>query len=206
MSNLSRRAWRVVQSRIEQMIPFLPFTMPLLLMPLAAGWWLRAAAPAQFVRYSEDLLFAYLIFIVVVRLAMLDLMLFYVSRKHRSMHLDLLHIVLLYLEITAVTLLFFALLYDLFGVFDLFRYTGAAAAQHMQAMQGHSLLVALYISMELFTTLGLGEWIPQTLNAMLAAGIESLLGFIQGGVFFAVLIYAHQNNGISRENTADTRA
>jgi len=53
--------------------------------------------------------------------------------------------------------------------------------------------VALYISMELFTTLGLGDWIPQTLNAMLAAGIESLLGLVQGGVFFAVLIYAHQD-------------
>ncbi len=41
--------------------------------------------------------------------------------------------------------------------------------------------------------LGLGDWIPQTLNAMLAAGIESLLGFVQGGIFFAVLIYAHQD-------------
>jgi hypothetical protein len=53
--------------------------------------------------------------------------------------------------------------------------------------------VAMYISVELFTTLGLGDWVPQTLNAMLAAGIEAILGFIQGGVFFAVLIYAHQN-------------
>jgi len=26
----------------------------------------------------------------------------------------------------------------------------------------------------------------------MAAGVESVLGFIQGGVFFAVLIYAHQ--------------
>jgi hypothetical protein len=47
--------------------------------------------------------------------------------------------------------------------------------------------------MEWFTTLGLGDWIPQTPNAMLAAGMESLLGSIQGGVFFAVLIYAHQD-------------
>lgn len=205
MSILGRRIWQVIQSCLDLAIPFLPFVMPLVLMPLGAGWWWQTAAPAQFAGHREDLLFAYLIYIVVVRLTLLDLMLFYVSRKHRSMHLDLLHIVFLYLVITAVTLVFFALLYDLFGVFELFRYNGAAADQHMRAMQGHSLCVALYISMELFTTLGAGDWIPQTLNAMLAAGIEALLGFIQGGVFFAVLIYAHQNNGKSREKTASPR-
>ena len=192
MSAVSKRAGQLVQSR-ARLIPILPFVIPLLLMPLAAGWWWQATAPAQFAEYREDLLFVYLIFIVVVRFALLDLMLFFVSRKRDSIHLDLLYIVFLYLEITAVTLLYFALLFDLFGVFDLFRYNGAAAAEQIQAMRGHSLRVALYISMELFTTLGLGDWIPQTLNAMLAAGIESILGFVQGGVFFAVLIYAYQD-------------
>jgi hypothetical protein len=186
--------WRVVQPRIKKMIPFIPLIIPLLLIPLAVGWWWQAAAPAHFAKYRENLLFAYLIYIVMVRFSLLDLILFYVSRKRRSLHLDLLYIVFLYLEITAFTLMYFALLYDLIGVFDLFRYNGAAADQHMLAMQGHSLRVALYISMELFTTLGSGDWIPQTLNAMLAVGIEVLLGFIQGAVFFAVLIYAHQGN------------
>ena len=32
------------------------------------------------------------------------------------------------------------------------------------------------------------------MNAMLASGIEAILGFVQGGVFFAVLIYAHQDS------------
>ena len=45
----------------------------------------------------------------------------------------------------------------------------------------------------MFTTLGLGDWITQTLDGMLAAGIESVLGFVQGGVFFAVLIDAQQD-------------
>jgi hypothetical protein len=180
-------------SKRIRLVSILPFIIPLLLMPLVMGWWWRAEAPVQFAEYSENLLFAYLIYIVVMRFALLDLMLFYVSRKRRSMHIDLLYIVFLYLEITAVTLLFFALLYELFGVFHLFRYNGVDALQQMHAVQDHSLRVALYISMELFTTLGLGDWIPQTLNAMLAAGIESLLGFVQSGVFFAVLIYAHQD-------------
>jgi len=148
--------WKLIQSFIETMIPFMPFIMPLLLIPLAAGWWWQTAAPAQFAEHSEDLLFAYLIYIVVIRFALLDMMLFYVSSRRRSIHLDLLHIVFLYLEITILTLLFFALLYDLFGVFNLFQYNAAADAQKMQTMRGHSLRVALYISMELFTTLGVG--------------------------------------------------
>jgi hypothetical protein len=78
------------------------------------------------------------------------------------LHLDLLHIVFVYLEVTAVTLLFFALLYQQFGIFDLFRYNGTDAVRHMLAMRPHSFRVALYISMELFTTLGLGDWIPRT--------------------------------------------
>lgn len=193
MTTVSKRALQLVQSRIR-LIPVLPFIIPLLLAPLAAGWWWQTKSPAQFTAWREDLLFAYLIYVVAVRFALLDLMLFYVTRKRREIHLDLLHIVFLYLEITAVTLLFFALLYELFGVFDLFRYNGADTSRQMLAMREHEFPVALYISMELFTTLGLGDWIPQTLNAMLAAGIESVLGFVQSGVFFAVLIYAHQDD------------
>jgi hypothetical protein len=171
-----------------------------MLTPLLLAWMVKVEYPAYFSTHSEDIQVGLLIFIVIVRFFLLDLMLFYVSHKRRSMHLDLLHIVFLYLEITAVTLLYFAALYELFGVFELFRYNGAQETQHMLLMQPHSFRVALYISMELFTTLGLGDWIPVTLNAMLAAGIESLLGFVQGGVFFAVLIYAHQDRGSSASN------
>jgi len=193
---LKKQARHAADSRL-QLIPVLPFVIPLMLAPLLLAWGWKEQYPAHFATHREDILFGFLIYIVIVRFFLLDLMLFYVSRKRRSMHLDLLNIVFLYLEITAVTLLYFALLYELFGVFDLFRYNGAEEVQHMLLMQPHSLRVALYISMELFTTLGLGDWIPRPLNAMLAAGIESLLGFVQGGVFFAVLIYAHQDRGAS---------
>jgi hypothetical protein len=191
---IKEQAHKAAQSR-QRLIPVLPFVIPFMLAPLALAWLWKTQYPVHFQANREDILFGFLIYIVIVRFFLLDLMLFYVSRKRRSMHLDLLHIVFLYLEVTAMTLLYFAALYELFGVFELFRYNGVQETQHMLLMQPHSFRVALYISMELFTTLGLGDWIPRTLNAMLAAGIESLLGFVQGGVFFAVLIYAHQDRG-----------
>ena len=109
------------------------------------------------------------------------------------MHLDLLHLVFLYLEVTAFTLLFFALMYQQFGVFDLFTYNAQGTLADSQALQAHPFRVSLYISVAFFVTLGIGDWVPQTLNAMMAAGIEAILGFVQSGVFFAVLICAHQD-------------
>jgi hypothetical protein len=194
MPSLSPHAKAILQSRSRLMV-VLPLVIPLMLLPLTGGWAWRALQPASFIAHRDTTMLAYLIYVVLVRFTLLDLMLFRVSQRRRSLHMDLLHIVFLYLEVTAVTLLFFAFLYELFGIFDLFRYNGTDAVQHMLAMQPHSFRVALYISMELFTTLGLGDWIPRTLNAMLAAGIEALLGFVQAGVFFAVLIYAHQDKG-----------
>lgn len=178
-----------------RLVPLLPFAIQLLLAPLTIAWLLKMASPARFGAYRADILFGYLAYIVIVRFALLDLMLFYVARKRRSLHSDLLRIVFLYPEVSVMTLLYFATLYDLSGVFELFGYDGAAAMRHTLLMQPHSFRVALYMSMELFTALGPGDWIPRTLNAMLAAGMEALRGFVQGGVFFAVLIYTHQGSG-----------
>ncbi|MBD3813701.1 hypothetical protein [Halothiobacillus sp.] len=183
---------RVVQ-RLTTLLPWLPWLIPLMLAPLLIGWAWKVIAPAGFSQWREELMFAYLMYIVIVRFALLDVMLFYVAHKRRSMHLDLLRLVFLYLEVTAFTLLFFALMYLQFDVFDLFAYNGKGVFAHSDTLQAHPFRVSLYISVALFTTLGIGDWVPQTLNAMMAAGIEAILGFIQGGVFFAVLIYAHQD-------------
>lgn len=179
--------------RLAVLLPWLPALIPLMLLPLLIGWVWQTLAPAEFNYWREDLMFAYLLYIAIVRFALLDVMLFYVAHQRRPMHLDLLHLVFLYLEVTAFTLLFFALMYQQFGVFDLFTYNAQGTLAHSEALQAHPFRVSLYISVAFFVTLGIGDWVPQTLNAMMAAGIEAILGFVQSGVFFAVLIYAHQD-------------
>ncbi len=62
-------------------------------------------------------------------------------------------------------------------------------------IQEHSFITSMYISTVTFTTLGSGDWIPQTLPAMMAVISEVILGVVQGGVFVAIVIYAHQNKG-----------
>ena len=194
MTQTSRRSALRLSGRdlLSRWVPVLPVLIPALLVPLLIGAVWRAQAPASFSAHREALLIVFLAYIVVVRFALLDLILFYISRRHRPVHLDLLHIVFLYLEVSAVTVLYFALMFQLFGVFVLFRYNGALPSSEVATMAAHPLALALYISVELFTTLGLGDWVPQTLNAMRAGGVEALLGFVQGGVFVAVLIYGHQ--------------
>ncbi|SFV54960.1 hypothetical protein MNB_SV-14-97 [hydrothermal vent metagenome] len=58
----------------------------------------------------------------------------------------------------------------------------------------------MYISTVTFTTLGSGDWIPQTLPAMVAVISEVILGVVQGGVFVAIVIYAHQNKNSGQKN------
>ncbi len=182
-------AFRLAQAAL----PWLPLLIPALQAPLLLNWAWQVAAPEAFRRYREEMLLASLFYIVAVRFALLDLTLFYVAKSRRSLRVDLLRIVFLYLEVTVVTVLFFAFLYHQFGVFELFAPGANSSPAWLATLHRHPVVLSAYISAELFTTLGLGDWVPQTVGAMLAAGVEALLGFIQSGVFFALLIYAHQD-------------
>jgi len=51
----------------------------------------------------------------------------------------------------------------------------------------------MYISVQNFTTLGLGDWLPRDIISMISVSIEAILGFIQAGVFVAIVITAHQS-------------
>lgn len=170
-----------------------PFLLPLILTPLFAELASLSYAPAFFAHNKEAILVANIVYIVVVRLALLDVMLFLFSRSSHSLHITLIRIVGLYLEITVMTIAYFALLFYVFDVFTLFDYSGNIGSEQLASIRQHEFLTAFYISAVSFTTLGTGDWVPQTLNAMMAVSVEVTLGVVQGGVFMAIVIYAHQN-------------
>ena len=188
---MATRDW--IERYGERFLQFLPVLLPLLLLPLALEWEWRLAYPDWFRRCHDDILFADIAYIFAVRLLVLDAMLFFVGRARHALRTALMRIVALYLEITAVTITYFTLLYNLFGVFGLFHFSVDIAPTKLAAIESHGFLTALYISAETFTTLGLGDWVPQTLNAMFTLSVEAILGMIQSGVFLAIIIYAHQS-------------
>ncbi|HHO65606.1 MAG TPA: metal transporter, partial [Epsilonproteobacteria bacterium] len=83
----------------------------------------------------------------------------------------------------------------MFDVFSLFHLNSQFPPENLKMIQEHSFITSMYISTVTFTTLGSGDWIPQTLPAMMAVISEVILGVVQGGVFVAIVIYAHQNKG-----------
>jgi len=121
---------------------------------------------------------------------------FIFTRSRRVLHVTLIRVVGLYLEITLITIVYFALLFYLLDVFELFHYNASIDADSLANIQQHAFLTSLYISTVTFTTLGLGDWVPQTLNAMMAISAEVILGVVQAGVFMAIVIYALQNKEV----------
>lgn len=196
---MSAEAW--IQRLGERFWRFLPLMIPLLLLPLLLEWEWSRLAPDVFNSLREEIISADIAYIFAVRLLILDVMLFFVGRARHALHTALLHIVVLYLEITAITISYFAVLFDLFGTFRLFHFSAVIDPGKLATIQAHAFLTALYISAETFTTLGLGDWVPQSLNAMFALSVEALLGMIQSGVFLAIIIYAHQNKARAPTST-----
>ena len=174
-------------------LTYAPFLMPLLLTPLLLIWVWQQVAPGFVEAHKESFMAVSILYIVVVRLALLDVMLFMFSRSDHPLHVTLIRIVGLFLEITVITILFFALLFYLFGVFELFHYNAVIGSDRLADIEAHPFVAAFYISTVSFTTLGLGDWVPQSIHAMLAVSVEVILGVVQAAVFMAIIIYAHQN-------------
>ena len=100
------------------------------------------------------------------------------------------------MEVTVITILFYATIYWFFDPFYLFHLNSNLSAQNLEMIHQHDFILSMYISAVTFTTLGSGDWIPQTLPSMIAVISEVILGVVQGGVFVAILLYAHQNKEI----------
>ncbi len=178
-------------------LTYAPLLLPLILLPLAGEWIWKSSFQVYFEQNKEVVLVFNMIYIVLIRLVLLDAMLFLFTRSSRlALHVTLIRIVGLYLEITLITILYFALLFYIFGIFDLFQYNANIGEIQLASIKQHEFLSAFYISTVSFTTLGLGDWVPQSLNAMLAVSAEVILGVVQAAVFMAIIIYAQQNKEI----------
>jgi hypothetical protein len=190
LTTFLQREKRFVKS---EKIAFL--VLPLILIPLLIELLLHGRYAAWFDNYHDEVLIANIAFIVLARFAVLDTAVYIFSRSKSHIHLALVQIVLLYLEITVITIVFYAIMFNMFDVFSLFHLNSQLAPENLKMIQEHSFVTSMYISTVTFTTLGSGDWIPQTLPAMVAVISEVILGVIQGGVFVAIVIYAHQNKG-----------
>lgn len=178
-------------------LSYAPLLLPLILLPLAGEWIWKSSFPLYFEQNKEIFLLFNLIYIVLIRLVLLDTMLFLFTRSSRcALHVTLIRLVGLYLEITLITILYFALLFYIFGVFELFQYNANIGVIQLASIKQYEFLSAVYISTVSFTTLGLGDWVPQSINAMMAVSAEVILGVVQAAVFMAIIIYAQQNKEI----------
>lgn len=176
--------------------------MPLVLLPLLGEWIVFHTSESFFTQYRETFFFSDIVYIVAVRLALLDSALYLFSHSPHPTNATLIRIVMLYLEITVITITYFAMVFYLFDVFSLFHLSAVFTPHNDLMIHEHSFITAFYISTVTFTTLGSGDWIPQTLNAMIAVSAEVILGVVQGGVFVAIIIYAHQNRSTSSQTVS----
>ena len=170
--------------------------VPLILLPLMIEYYFHSKDSTVFLKYYDEVLIANIAYIVLARFIFLDSAIFIFSHSKHHIHIALIQVVLLYLEVTVVTIVYYATVFYIFDVFSLFHLSAQFSPQNLQAVHDHSFVTSMYISAVTFTTLGSGDWVPQTLSAMIAVTSEAILGVIQGGVFVAILIYAHQNKEI----------
>ena len=170
--------------------------IPMILLPLILEWYLHISENIFFIHYKDEILVANIIYIVLGRFLLLDSAIFIFSHSKHKINMALIQVVLLYLEVTLVTIVYYATVFYIFDVFSLFHLSAQLTPENLHAIHNHGFITSMYISTVTFTTLGSGDWIPQTLSGMVAVTSEAILGVIQGGVFVAILIYAHQNREI----------
>jgi len=167
--------------------------LPVVLVPILIELGFSFYYQQFFTKYQDIFLIANVIYIVIARFILLDSALYVFTHTRHSINTTLMHIVLLYLEITVITIIYYAIVYDIFNPFLLFHLNSDFTPENLKIVHEHSFIISFYISTVTFTTLGSGDWIPQTLTAMIAVSSEVILGVIQGGVFVAIVIYGHQN-------------
>ncbi len=170
--------------------------LPLLLTPILVELVFYFNEVDFFIKHKEAFLFGDILYIVLSRFILLDTALYIFTHTKHPTNATLMHVVLLYLEITVITILYYAVVYYIFGIHQLFHLNSDFSPENLKMVNEHGFITAFYISTVTFSTLGSGDWIPQTINAMLAVSSEVILGVVQGGIFISIIIYGHQNREI----------
>ena len=170
--------------------------LPLLLTPILVELIFYFNEVDFFIKHKEAFLFGDILYIVLARFILLDTALYIFTHTKHPTNATLMHVVLLYLEITVITILYYAVVYYIFGIHQLFHLNSNFSPENLKMVNEHGFITAFYISTVTFSTLGSGDWIPQTINAMLAVSSEVILGVVQGGIFISIIIYGHQNREI----------
>ena len=170
--------------------------LPLLLTPIFIELIFYFYEVDFFIKHKEAFLFGDILYIVLARFILLDTALYIFTHTKHPTNATLMHVVLLYLEITIITILYYAVVYYIFGIHQLFHLNSDFSPENLKIVNEHDFITAFYISTVTFSTLGSGDWIPQTINAMLAVSSEVILGVVQGGIFISIIIYGHQNREI----------
>jgi len=191
LSGFVNRKRRVI---INESIAFA--ILPLILTPLILEYYIRQNYTDWFFGHKDTIIITNVIYIMLGRFILLDSAIYIFSHSQRHFHIALIHVVLLYLEITIITIFFYATVFYFFDPFEMFHLNSQLPPENLSAIKEHKFILSLYISAVTFTTLGSGDWIPQTIPAMASVISEVILGVVQGGVFVAILIYAHQNKEI----------
>jgi len=95
--------------------------LPLVLIPLLFEVTLLWFNHEWFALHREGILIANVLYIVIARFSMLDTAVYIFSSSKSHVHLALVQIVLLYLEVTLITIFYYAIVFDIFDVFSLFH-------------------------------------------------------------------------------------
>jgi len=150
-------------------------------------WYFYIEEVDFFVQHKEAFLIVDIIYIVLARFILLDSALYIFSHIPHPPNATLMRLVILYLEITVITILYYAIVFYIFDVFNMFHLNTHLPIESFREIKSNPFLTSIYISAVTFTTLGLGDWTPQNIYAMIAVTSEAILGVIQGGVFVARL-------------------
>lgn len=149
---------------LHKTVKYLPVLLPLIWLPL----FIEYLVNPELLMLHDTIIFGFdLVYIFVVRFFILDLILYFITKNDRTARFALLEIVFLYLEVTFITVTYFGFMYDLFGVFRLFRFSGVDPAL-VASVTKHTLVLSMYISVQNFTTLGLGDWQPNVLSSIVS--------------------------------------